>query len=95
MSTIVKSVNKSDLAEFKYFKSDVLFNSMEKNKRKRLLENAYQKSNEIRARKARIIFACSEGVKKIDARITDLNKATINLNGYKLPVKSVIGVDVV
>ncbi|MGB0886621.1 MAG: hypothetical protein ACPGSL_00750 [Vicingaceae bacterium] len=95
MTTIVKTVNKTDLEEFKFYKSDVLFNKMEKNKRKRLLEHAYKKSNEIQAQKARIIFACSEGVKKIEARITALNQSTIKLNGCTLPVKSVIGVDVV
>jgi hypothetical protein len=95
MKTSVKTVTKNELREFDYFKSDVLFNDMEKNKRKILLENAYRMGTEIQARKARIIFACSGGIKKIEARITALSKTSVTLNGFHLPVKCVIGVDVV
>jgi hypothetical protein len=95
MTTIIKTVNKKELTGLIYSKSDVLFNIMEKNKRKLLLENAYQKGNEIQGRKARIIFSCSDGIKKIEARITSLTKTSVTLNGYNLPVKCVIGVDLV
>ena len=95
METKIKTVTKNELQEFEYFKSDVLFNDMEKKKRKLLLENAYLKGSEIQARKARIIFACSGGVKKIEARITALSNTSVSLNSFRLPVKSVIGVDLV
>ncbi len=95
METKVKTVTKIELQGFEYFKSDVLFNDMEKKKRKLLLENAYLKGNDIQARKARIIFACSGGVKKIEARITALSSTSVSLNSFRLPVKSVIGVDLI
>lgn len=96
MATVIKSVNKSELKELDYLKSDVLFNNMEKNKRKLLLEKACRMSNGIEANKARIIFACSDGIKKVEARIISLSKTSVTLKGVNsLPVKSVIGVDVI
>lgn len=96
MTTIVKTVNKDQLQELDYLKSDVLFNNMEKNKRKILLEKAYRLGRGYETQKARIIFACKDGIKKVEARIISLNKTTITLKGVNsLPVKSVIGVDVV
>lgn len=96
MKTIVKTVNKEELKELNYFNSDVLFNNIEKDNRKLLLEKACQMSNGIQSKKARIIFACSDGIKKIDACIISLSKTSVTLKGVtSLPVKSVIGVDVI
>lgn len=96
MSTIVKTVDKDQLQELNYLKSDVLFNNMEKNKRKLLLEKACILGRGFEAKKTRIIFACSDGIKKVEARIIALTKTSITFKGVNsLPVKSVIGVDFV
>lgn len=96
MTTIVKTVNKDQLQELDYLKSDVLFNNMEKDKRKLLLEQACRMGSGFEAQKTRIIFACSDGIKKVEARIIALTKTSITFKGVNsLPVKSVIGVDVV
>jgi len=95
MSTIVKTVDKDELKQLDYLQSDVLFNSMEKDKRKILLEKACRLGNGFEAKKTRIIFACSDGIKKVEARIISLNKTYITLKGVNsLPIKSIIGVDV-
>jgi hypothetical protein len=92
MSTIIKTVDKDELKQLDYLQSDVLFNNMEKDKRKILLEKAYS----LGSKKARIIFACSDGIKKVEARIISLNKTSITLKGVvSLPIKSIIGVDVI
>lgn len=96
MPTIVKSVEKDKLQELDYLKSDVLFNNMEKNKRKILLEKACRGGKGFESRKARIIFACEDGVKKVEARVVSLSKTSVILKGVNsLPVRSIIGVDLV
>jgi ribosomal protein S17 len=96
MATIIKTVNKKELQGLNYLKSDVLFNNMEKEKRKILLEKAYRMSNGVNANKARIVFACSDGIKKIETRIISLNKTSVILKGVSsLPIKSIIGVTVI
>lgn len=96
MATVVKTVSKNELKELDYLKSDVLFNHMEKNKRKILLEKACRKGSGYEAQKARIIFACKDGIRKVEARIISLSKTSVMLKGVNsLPIKSVIGVDMV
>ena len=96
MATIIKKVTTKELNQLVFLKADVLFNNMEKEKRKMLLEKACRMSNGINANKARIIFACSDGIKKIENRIISLNKISVILKGVtSLPVKSVIGVSVI
>jgi hypothetical protein len=96
MSTFIKTVEKNELQELNYLKSDVLFNSMEKDNRKILLEKACRMGNGLNASKARIIFACSDGIKKVEARIISLNNTFVTLKGVSsLPVKSIIGVNVI
>lgn len=96
MATVVKSINQEELKGLDYLKSDVLFNNMEKNKRKLLLEQACRMGSGYEAQKARIIFACSDGIKKVEARIISLSKTSVTFKGVSsLPIKSVIGVDLV
>lgn len=96
MKTIVKSVEKNKLQELDYLKSDVLFNNIEKNKRKMLLEKACRLGKGYESKKARIIFACKDGIRKVEARVIALSKTSVTLKGVNsLPIKSVIGVDVV
>jgi hypothetical protein len=96
MATIIKTITKKELQELIFLKSDVMFNNMEKEKRKVLLEKACRMSNGVNANKARIVFACSDGIKKIETRIISLNKSSIILKGVSsLPIKSIIGVTVI
>ena len=96
MATIIKTVEKDELQTLIFPKSDVLFSNIEKDKRKILLEQACRIGNDgIRASKTGIIFSCSEGMRKVEARIISLSKDTVILKGVSsLPIKSIIGVKV-
>ena len=95
MSTIVKTVNKTELKELDFYKSDVLFSDIEKSKRKLLLERACNMGSRYEGKKAKLIFACSDGIKKVEARVISLTKTSITLKGVcSLPIKSVIGVNI-
>jgi hypothetical protein len=96
MTKSIKKVERNELKELNYFRSDVLFNSMEKEKRKILLDQACNMGNGRNANKASIIFACSDGIKKVEARIISLTNAMVTLKGVSsLPVKSIIGVNMI
>lgn len=95
MSKIIKTVKTDDLSKLNYYPTDVLFNTIEKKRRKLLLEKACRKGNSYYGQKARIVFASKSGIKKIEARVISLTKTTITLKGLNsLPIKSIIGVEV-
>ncbi len=96
MTRIVKRVEKDKLSRLNYFKSDVLFNSIEKNRRRNNLQKALEISGKYRGKKAKIVFACQDGVKKVEAKIISIKKSKVLLKGiHSLPVRSIIGVDVI
>jgi len=96
MSTVVKTVDKSDIKTLNFFKSDVLFNNIEKNKRMLSLEKACTMGNSWEESKARIVFACEDGIKKVEARIVAISKSSVKLKGLTtMPIKSIIGVDLI
>jgi hypothetical protein len=96
MTKIIKIIESNELKELNYFRSDVLFNNMEKERRKILLDQACSMGNGRDANKASIIFACSDGIKKVEARVISLTSVMVTLKGVSsLPVKSIIGVNMI
>ena len=78
------------------FHFEISFSAQKWIQRKILLEKACRKGSGYEAQKARIIFACKDGIRKVEARIISLSKTSVMLKGVNsLPIKSVIGVDMV